>query len=244
MTGSIESDPVVESSQAVTRRVGFYAALLTCIMTIVTFGLAITAIPISGANCLENCIDYPYLNTVERFPQDYRWMLPALLLVLAYFVLMVAIHADAEAPRKIFGQIGLSFATITATILLVDYFVQFSVIPISLMSGETEGITLLTQYNPHGLFIALEDLGYLMMSFSFFFVAFVFTNKNKLETAIRWIFIAAFVLTILSLILFSFSYGLDRRDRFEVAAISINWLALVINGVLLSFLFRRRLQSN
>lgn len=34
------------------------------------------------------------------------------------------------------------------------------------MHGETEGITLLTQYNAHGIFIALEELGYLLMSLS------------------------------------------------------------------------------
>jgi hypothetical protein len=42
----------------------------------------------------------------------------------------------------------------------------------------------------------------------------------------------------------SVAHGLDRMDRFEIAAISIDWLVLVINGVLLSFLFRRRLKVN
>ena len=36
-------------------RVGFYASILTSVLTIVTFGLAMTAIPISGANCREGC---------------------------------------------------------------------------------------------------------------------------------------------------------------------------------------------
>jgi hypothetical protein len=40
----------------------------------------------------------------------------------------------------------------------------------------------------------------------------------------------------------SISYGLDRMDRFEVAVISIEWLVLIINGVLLSLLFRRQLK--
>jgi len=46
-------------------------------------------------------------------------------------------------------------------------------------------------------------------------------------------------LAVLSII-----YGLDRMDRFEVAVISIDWLVLVINGVLLSLLFRRQLKVN
>jgi hypothetical protein len=39
-------------------------------------------------------------------------------------------------------------------------------------------------------------------------------------------------------------YGLEKMGRFEVAAISIDWLVLVVNGVLLSVLFRRRLKAS
>jgi len=38
-------------------------------------------------------------------------------------------------------------------------------------------------------------------------------------------------------LLISFNFGLDRKDRFEVVAISINWLVLIINGALLSYFF-------
>jgi hypothetical protein len=167
----------------------------------------------------------------------------AMLMVLSYLVLMVCIHSYADPDRKIFSQIGLSFAMIAALILLMDYFVQFSVVPISLMSGETEGITILTQYNPHGLFIALEELGYLMMSLLFLFVAPVFANKTRLEISIRWIFVLAFLLTVLALTITSINQGLDRQDSFEIAVISIDWLVLVINGILLSIVFRRGLRG-
>lgn len=231
-------------SSAASNRVGFYAALFTTIITLVTFGFAIVAIPISGANCLEGCIDYPYLDTLSQFPKDYRWMPLAMLLVLSYLILMVAIQAYASPARKIFGQIGLSFGIITTIVLLVDYFVQFSVVPISLMSGETEGITLLTQYNAHGIFIVLEELGYLTMSLSFLFAAPVFADKTRLEAAIRWVFVIGFILAMIALALISINYGLDRQDRFEIAVISIDWLVLVINGILLSIVFRRQLGSN
>jgi len=164
----------------------------------------------------------------------------AILLVLAYVVLMVALHFYAPRQRKIFSQVGLSFALMASAILAVDYYLQFSVIPMSLTNSETEGLALLIQYNPHGVFLVLEELGYLVMSLSFLFVAFVFTSKSRLESAIRWIFIAGFVLVIVSLAVISFNYGLDRQDRFEVAAISIDWLVLIINGVLLSLVFRRQ----
>ncbi len=222
--------------------VGFYSAVLTVILTIVTFGLALTAVPISGANCPADCITYPYLDTLTRFPKDYLWMYPAIILILVYVVLMAAIHAYAAREKKIFSQIGFSFAIITAVILVVDYFIQFSVVPVSLANGETDGIALLTQYNPHGIFIALEELGYLMMALSFLFMAPVFAKRGRLETAIRWIYILSFAIVFISLVITSFAYGLERQDRFEVVAISICWLVLIINGVLLSIVFRRQLK--
>ena len=170
-------------------------------------------------------------------------MFAAIMLILVYVILMVSIHSYAAGQKKIFSQIGLSFAIITAVILLSDYFVQFFVIPMSLKNGETEGIAMLIQYNPHGLFLVLEELGYLVMSLSFLFMAPVFANRDRLESAVRWIFIVGFVLVMVSLAVISIIYGLERQDRFEVAAISIDWLVLIINGVLLSIVFRRQLKA-
>ena len=52
-----------------------------------------------------------------------------------------------------------------------------------------------------------------------------------------------FVLTVLFLAAISAIHGLERMDRFEIAAISIAWLVLLINGVLLGFLFRSRQEA-
>ena len=223
--------------------VGFYSAITLTVITVVTFSFALTAIPISGAFAPEGGLEYPYLDTVSQYPKDYLWMFPAIFLILSYIILMIAIHSYASNEKKIFSQISLAFTIVSAVLLLGNYFIQFSVIPASLINGETEGITLLTQYNPHGIFIALEDLGYLMMSLSFLFIAPVFTKKNRIESAIRWIFIIAFVLTIISLVIISIRYGIIRKDRLEVAVITIDWMVLIINGILLSILFRNQLKA-
>jgi hypothetical protein len=137
----------------------------------------------------------------------------------------------------------LIFTIISAVILLTDYFIQIAVVPVSLMNNETAGMTLITQYNPHGLFIALEELGYLIMSFSFFFIALIFNKTGRLESSIKWIFISAFVLTIVSLIMISIQYGLDRKDRFEIVSLSIAWLVLIVNGILLSIYFKKEISG-
>lgn len=219
---------------------GFYAAILTAVITLITFGFAMIAIPISGANCPGDCVDYPYLDTLGQYPRDFLWMPLAITLVLAYVTLMVSINAYVPKDRKIFSQTGLSFALITATILVSDYFIQFSTIPMSLANNETEGLAMLIQYNPHGVFIALEEAGYLLMSLSFLFVGLALTSRNRLEAVIRWIFVIGFGLTMVSLMAVSVRFGLGREDRFEVIVISVNWLVLIINGFLLARLFRRQ----
>jgi hypothetical protein len=244
MTSDDNPEVGTESLTATSNRVGLYSAILTALTTLVTFSLAIIAIPNSGAGCRENCFEYPYVNTLSEFPRDYLWMPPAMLLVVFYVILMVSIHAYAAQHKSIYSQIGLSFALIAAGILLSDYFIQFSVVPVSLMNQETDGIALLSQYNAHGIFIVLEELGYLLMSLSFLFLAPVFANRDRLASVVRWVFIAGFVLTMVFLVVISIIYGLDRMDRFEIAVISVNWLVLVLNGVLLSVLFRRQLKMS
>ncbi|MEW6579895.1 MAG: hypothetical protein AB1435_11965 [Chloroflexota bacterium] len=218
---------------------GFYTSILTTVVTVITFGVAILTPPISGPNCVDSCVEYPYLDIVSRFPRDYLWMYPAIVLTLIYVVLMACIHSYASEGKKIWGQIGLSIALISAAILITDYFIQVSVIQPSLENGETDGLALLTQYNPHGIFIALEDVGYLLMSVSFLFVAPVFSRSDRVERAIRWIFILSFFLAIIALTVISVQYGIDREYRFEVAVISIDWLVLIVTGVLLSIVFKR-----
>lgn len=171
-------------------------------------------------------------------------MYPAIIMTLIYVVLMVCIHFNAAHDKKIFSQIGLSFALMAAVILILDYFIQLSVIQPSLLNGETDGIALLTQYNPHGIFIALEEIGYLLISLTFLFMAPVFSKNSRLEKSIRWIFVIGFSLTIIALILTSVLYGINREYRFEVMVITIDWAVLIATGILLSILFKRCLRYN
>ena len=76
-------------------------------------------------------------------------------------------------------------------------------IPASVAAGETEGIALLTQHNPHGLFIANEEVGYLLMSVSFALVVPLFTGAGAMIRVVRWLFGAGFVVPIVALAAYS-----------------------------------------
>ena len=158
-------------------------------------------------------------------------------------IFIISNHFTTQNENKLFSFLSIAFAVITATVLLIVYFVQFSVVPISVMNGETDGVALLTQYNDHGIFIAMEELGYITMSISFLFLAFIFTNKTRLEKSLRIILILGFIFTVFSFVFYSVNFGIDRSYRFEVAAISINWITTITTGILVSIFMRKRLKK-
>ena len=163
--------------------------------------------------------------------------------IFAFIIFVVSLHNNTSNDKRIFSSISVAFAMISSIVLLADYFIQFTVVPISMMKGETEGIALLTQYNGHGIFIALEELGYITMSLSLFFLAPVFSSVNRLNKSIRWILFLPLLLNIISFVLFSTKFGIDRDYRFEVASISIDWLFIIVGGILISIYFNRQLKK-
>jgi hypothetical protein len=112
-------------------------------------------------------------------------------------------------------------------------------VPISFVQGDKEGIALISMYNDHGLFIALEELGYITMSIALFFLAFAFSKNTKTEKAIRIILVSQLFLNILAFIFYSVKFGIDRSYRFEIATITINWLVLIFVGILIGLHFKR-----
>lgn len=224
---------------------GFWSAVLTAVLASAALAIGITTPPRSGPNCTSGCITAPYTAAAAAFvPRDYLWMYPALLLAVAFVVLVACIHHFACDERTLYGQVGLAFAVMAATALSTDYFIQLAVLQPSLLKGETEGLSLFSQYNPHGVFIALEDVGYVLMGTAFLFVGAVFAGRNRLERSIRWLFIIGGLAEIAALIVLAAIYGQDLEYRFEVIGLAIDWTTLISTGVLLSVLFRRLAQGS
>ncbi|NCN45024.1 hypothetical protein GW927_00530 [Candidatus Pacearchaeota archaeon] len=221
-----------------TKRFGFIFSLLTVLLTIITFGIAIVTPPLSGPFCQVDCFAYPYTEIISRFPRDYFWMYPAMALSIVTMILFICLHLEASKEKKVFSLTALIFVIISSSVLLMNYFVQISVVQPSLLLGETDGISLLTQFNPHGLFIIFEELAYILLALAFIFTGSVF-GSNRLEKALRIVFQFNGIFVLLSFIGISVYYGLQREYRFEVLSISITWLTLIINGSLLSKYFKK-----
>jgi uncharacterized membrane protein YeiH len=109
----------------------------------------------------------------------------------------------------------------------------------SLEKGRLDGWAMLTMYNPNGVFIALEELGYLLMSLAFLCLAAVFVGASRLERSLRWLYVASFALSFGALLVVFAVSGIDRGIQFELIVISIVWLTLIAGGILTARVLRR-----
>ena len=244
MSTSIQSESAMCPTQTTAGRLGRWTALLLAVSAATAFATGIATPPRSGPYCTGNCLTYPYLGAEAYVPRDYLWVIPATLLTPLFTVLAGCIHSCVHGSRKALSLIGLCFASISTAIITIDYFIQLQVLEPSLVRGENEGLVLISQYNPHGIFIALEDLGYLMMSIAFLFTGAALGHATRLERAIGWIFTSAGTLAFASLIAMSWHFGFNLEYRFEVAIITISWATLLIEGALLNLYFWRCSRSD
>lgn len=228
----LASGSTVATGRAVVlARFGSVVALATGVVTLLTFGLALTALP--------DKVPYPFTSEViaQQWPGDYYWQFSAMVLMVLFVALVAALHEHAPPERKVYSLLAL--ATIAATVLLMDYYIQVTVMQISLEKGYLDGWALFTQYNPNGIFIALEELGYLLMSVVFLVLVPELSTASPPEKVLRWLFLVSFVAVIASLAFVSARQGMDRGDVFEILVISIVWLTLIIASPVLAIAFRR-----
>lgn len=231
----------VGTVQKSVNRLGFWSALLLALAAAAALGIAVTtAPPRSGPFCIvDPCVVYPYTDAAAFVPIDYLWMYPALLMGPLLVVLVGCLHAFTPTDKQLFSLVALVFAGIAAATLAINYFIQLTVMQPSLLKGEVEGLAPFSQYNPRGVFIALEDIGYLMMSVTFLFAAAALERIDRLVRMIRALFVSSGGMGISALIILALWYGSELEYHYEVVSILINWIALIIAGALFSLFFSR-----
>ncbi len=112
---------------------------------------------------VDSCVTYPYTESYF-FPRDYLWMFPATLVVVPFLLLVSCIHYSGGQQSKPCTLVAVVLAGIAAALLSLDYFIQLSVIQPSVLRDEADGLSLWSQYNAAWAVLALEALGYLMLS--------------------------------------------------------------------------------
>ncbi len=228
-----------ESETSAHRTFAAWTAGVTATLALGSFAVAATTPPRSGPFAQPAvALAYPYAEAARYVPRDFLWMYPATFMMLAFVVLSSCILDRARPDRRLFGIIGTSLATASFVIIALDYFVQFRTVQVALIRGEAAGVVALSQYNPHGVFIALEEAGFVIASVSFVFLAFAL-GSSKAERVAKWVLLIAGALALLALGGMSAAFGLGIEYRFEVAVITIVWLTLATTGALLAWAFAR-----
>jgi hypothetical protein len=235
------SDAAVSfSPTALLSRFGFWSASLTATFAAVALGIGVTTPPRSGPFAAPGtALAYPFAETARFVPRDFLWMYPGVLMMLAFLMLAACVHERAAGDsRRFFGKIGLCLATVSFAVIAIDYLIQLQVVQPGLLAGEAADLALVSQYNPHGVFIALENLGLLVAAVSFLFLG-LSLGASRLERVTRSVFFVAFGCAVVAFVGMWSYFGFDLDYFFEVTIIVIDWLALIAAGVLLAIVFRR-----
>jgi hypothetical protein len=134
-------------------------------------------------------------------------MVPGILLTPLFTILIVCLHFCVAPWAKPLSLIALCFSSISTVIISMDYFVQILVVQPSLQHRELDGIALLTQYNPRGLFIAFEDLGYLMLVAAFLFAGAAMPRNIRPGVSLRWTLVGGSLMAFAAFVLIGWRFG-------------------------------------
>jgi hypothetical protein len=230
---------------SVTRRpdqFGVWISTLTAVTTALTFLMAVLTPPKAGPFCTDDCLAYPYTDFAAYIPRDFLWMYPALLVAPLLVILLATMHERTPPAWRPFTRSALAFGVMAATTLTAAYFIQLRFVQPAVLKGEFDGLAPLTQYNPHGVFIALEEAGYMLIAVTFLFAGLALPKTSTLERALRWILVGGFVAVAVLFVLLSVIYGMDLEYRFEVAAITVDWTVVIVASTLLAVLYGRSVQ--
>ncbi len=170
------------------RQIGFWSAVLATVFSI-SYGIAVIVMMLSALTTGA----MSGWKGVESYVASYQPismlpLIPSLPLAAAFIALMVSIHYYARDDKKIWSQLGLSFAIVYAVMASINYIVQLTVVRLSILNQETDGLAMFAMGNPHSIFWALAS-AYVFMNLAMLFAAPVF-EAGKLERWIRWLFLA------------------------------------------------------
>ena len=210
-------------------RIGAPAAFALAALAAVGFTIGVLTPPHSGPWCTGDCISYPYADAARFFPRDYWWMVPGILLAPLFMVVAACVHYCAPGGARPFSLLGVCFAAIATPLVSVAYFMQLVIAQPGLERHEF--VAIFTMYNPHGLFTALEQMGFLMLAAAFFFVSRAIPRESLAAVIGCWVMSTAALIVIVAFVGMAVGYGPEMGTPFEAAIITVDWIALVVAGI-------------
>jgi hypothetical protein len=220
--GILSSMNMVHTNQDTTTpqvvlQIGFWSALLTTAWILI-FNIAI-ALGASGAPTRSLAVG------------------ASLLLALTFVVLMISIHHYAPPEKKIWSQIGLSFAILYAALLLWNYYLQLTVV----RSNPLLYSWLTMDFTNDTAFWSLESIGYALMGLATLFML-PTLPPGRMGLVIRWCFAVNAVFTLLGAI--AYIASTNPLHVLVLASLGIWAVAFPVATALLAGMFRRAKNAN
>lgn len=165
-------------------RLGFWsAAIIALLVFLIDAGLILSTI----------LFPMTTISSIEAYASSFSsWqmlpLIPSLILAPMFVIMMLCIHYYASNDKKVFSQLGFSFAVICSTLLSVHYYIQLTFVQQGLLNNETAGVWQFAAPNPHSFFWTFAALGYGFMGIALLCAAPVFAGKT--EHTVKWLFIA------------------------------------------------------
>lgn len=153
-------------------KVGFWSSVSVVIFTII---FTIAFIPYMAT---LKWVDIASFAASFRTLPYLAWVIPCLLLALAYPVLTSAIYLIAPTQKKIWGLLGLVFGTIYSAVLTTNYWLLMTVVRSALENNFTEGLGWYVVGSPYSITNTLEGIGYGFMGLSTIFAGLVFSGSK------------------------------------------------------------------
>lgn len=119
----------------------------------------------------------------------YVLLTPSLLLGSSFLALIAAVHQVSPSDRKVWSLAAFGFATIYATLISINYYVQLAWVAPRLASGRIQGMEPFLFIPFDSFLYAVDILGYSFMSLATLFAAKVFTGDSQ-ERIVRWFLVA------------------------------------------------------
>ena len=154
-------------------------------------------------------------------------LVSGILLVPAFVMLMACVHEYSPAGKKSFSRLGLLFSLGYAVLIGFNYYMQLTLVTKGLYAD------VFAMDDSKSIMWVIEALGYGFMGLSTLFASWSF-GRNRLEQAIRWLFIVNGVLGIGGII--GLAIGLNMRILYGGL---IAWdVVMPAASVLLAIMFR------
>lgn len=111
-------------------------------------------------------------------PFDFGSYFVCMLLAIGYVMMAAGFSCESDAEHRVAAKAGMEFAVIYATLVLLVYFAQTTVVRLDTM---TDQAVRLLDYSRGGLMFSYDLLGYGMMALSTFFLGLTIDGHNSVD---------------------------------------------------------------